>query len=399
MVNPPVIFRRKVVLALLFISTIFLLATSIKTVTNENTIGNDFLVFYLAAQSSIQEGKGPYYAENATISQLSSYGHLAQPGEDYLTFSYPPFSLIPILPLIFLSFGWAQAIWMSLLVFSLVIGIIKFFPQAPKWLVISMILVYPMSFGLLMGNLVVPIFLIILFNIGWILQRHEENLWMEIVLGVALAWTLAKPQFSWLYLVVIVVSALKNHRKAFLISMGLSSGIYLAISFLMWPTWIVDMVQQVNFYAQTNASQIHLLTLLDLFLPATVLQLIRIPVILISGGLLVWVLSLYWKGKWSFFRILVWAGLFGHLFYPGGVAYQQLIFLLPFVTWMAIPDQALERMKKWYVWFAILLISWIAFVLSAILRFDLPFDQWLFLDHLLWFALILVRKEDFHGSE
>ena len=57
---------------------------------------------------------------------------MAQPGEDYLTFSYPPYALIPVWILVFLPFQWAQAIWMATLIIGFVFGLILLFPQAPK---------------------------------------------------------------------------------------------------------------------------------------------------------------------------------------------------------------------------------------------------------------------------
>ncbi|MHB8135755.1 MAG: hypothetical protein ACYDH1_16215 [Anaerolineaceae bacterium] len=191
------ISNHKRIFAGIVLILIALLAVGIHFFSEGNTVGNDILVFYLAAKSSFLDLQGPYLSENAMLSQLLSYGKLAKPGEDYLTFSYPPFALLPILPFIFFTFDWVQAIWLSILIISLILVMIACFPNSPRWILMSIFLFYPFAFGLLMGNFVIPIAIILIANIKLLFfNKENHSKWIEIVLASLLAWTTCKPQFS-----------------------------------------------------------------------------------------------------------------------------------------------------------------------------------------------------------
>jgi len=71
------ISNHKWIFAGIVLILIALLAVGIHFYSEGNIVGNDILVFYLAAKSSLLDSQGPYLPENAMLSQLLSYGKLA----------------------------------------------------------------------------------------------------------------------------------------------------------------------------------------------------------------------------------------------------------------------------------------------------------------------------------
>ena len=142
------------------------------------------------------------------------YGHVAVEGEDPLIFGYPPYVLFPLMPLFFIPFQWTQAIWLAVLLVATILIPFLMFPHTPRWLPATIFLLYPFSFGLLMGNFAVPY----RYNhIGYLLDicstSEKASPAIDFIAGVALAWSTAKPQFIWLFLIFYFIAALKLKKK------------------------------------------------------------------------------------------------------------------------------------------------------------------------------------------
>lgn len=382
---------------IVFVVLVAFLAVAIHFLTASNTIGNDILVFYMAAQSTFKHGQSPYLSENAILSQLLTYGKLAQPGEDYLTFSYPPFALMPLFLLVWLPFDWAQAIWMASLILGLVIILLLSFPKAPRWLAVSVFLLYPITFGLLMGNFVILILIILIANIYFLFSNQANTPYMEIFLAIALAWTAVKPQFSWLYLIFFLIVAMRQRRKVYLLSFACSLGLFILISFIISPDWVQAWINQVSYYAQTNPVQLHLIAILSLILPTS---LVRICDIVLIPALLFWVgryIYKYKPGKNDWLLILIVIGFCGHLLYPGGVAYQRIIFLIPFIVWMSTPQTSQAKYIKPLIWLLAIILSWMELIGPRLISASIPYNEWLFAGYSLWMIFILRSKSNINS--
>jgi len=83
--------------------------------TPDIIIGNDFFDFYNAGQAAFVEGISPYSEEVELRNQIGVYGQPALPGQDLLAFNYPPYALLPFLPLAFIPLKFAQSIWTAFL--------------------------------------------------------------------------------------------------------------------------------------------------------------------------------------------------------------------------------------------------------------------------------------------
>ncbi len=372
---------------------ILLFAFAIHFIMADNIVGNDILVFYLAAKSSFIDGQGPYLSENAVLSQVLSYGKVAQPGEDYLTFSYPPYALIPVWILTFLPFDWAQAIWMAILIIGFVFGLILLFPLAPKWLAPSALLIYPVAFGILMGNFVIPIAIILLFNVKYFFFNiSKPNQIVEYILAISLAWATVKPQFSWLFITFILVSAFSQKKRKFILCFFLSFIVFLLLSFLIQPDWVSAFIKQIGFYQQTNPTELQLIKFLNLFLPVRISDIIAIPLIVIAILWALYTFYQWWHQKLKTLSVFIIIGWVSYLLYPGGVDYQQIVFVLPILLWI-FQWKPSNRILVPVVWVLLILFSWLEFIYVRILGMNFAITGWFFYGYLLWAIILLTRTK------
>lgn len=381
------------ILAGIVLVIILLFAFAIHFIMADNIVGNDILVFYLAAKSSFIDGQGPYLSENAVLSQVLSYGKVAQPGEDYLTFSYPPYALIPVWILTFLPFDWAQAIWMAILIIGFVFGLILLFPLAPKWLAPSALLIYPVAFGILMGNFVIPIAIILLFNVKYFFFNiSKPNQIVEYILAISLAWATVKPQFSWLFITFILVSAFSQKKRKFILCFFMSFVVFLLLSFLIQPDWVSAFIKQIGFYQQTNPTELQLIKFLNLFLPVRISDIIAIPLIVIAILWALYTFYQWWHQKLKTLSVFIIIGWVSYLLYPGGVDYQQIVFVLPILLWI-FQWKPSNRILVPVVWVLLILFSWLEFIYVRILGMNFAITGWLFYGYLLWAIILLTRTK------
>jgi hypothetical protein len=374
------------------LALVAVLALAIHVSMAKNTVGTDILVFYLAAKSSFIDGQGPYSTENPALGQLLSTGKLAQAGDDYLYFSYPPYALIPLLPLVHLPFDWVQAVWLAILIVALFLVLSIFCQKGQSWIPATAMFIYPITFGLLMGNFVVPIAIILLANIKF-LFFNDRNLpkEIEITLAIFLAWATVKPQFSWIYISFILLFAIRQKRHTFLLSFAAALLGFLAVSFLIWPDWIPGWVQQINLYRATNPTEIHLISFLNGFLPQNIANFLTIPLIGIGLFWIGYTFYQWWHKKFDTLMVFIVIGWMSHLLYPGGVAYQQIVFVLPFILWLMLRTKP-KQMVSILLWVAAILIGWMEFVLGRLMGTPVIFGGWLFAAYLVWFIIVLIRS-------
>ncbi|TLM99080.1 DUF2029 domain-containing protein, partial [bacterium] len=216
--------------ALLFVLLVAALAIGIHAVMAGNTVGMDLHTFYLAAQNVFLKHQSPYGEDVAVQSQLSIFGRLAYANEDQMGFSYPPYSLFLLAPIVHLPFDWVQAIWMAFFLMSSVCAMLLIFPRRPLLPAIGVLVFYPFTFGIILGNFVNLIALIVLAAISMLVIDNKPSRGTQILLGVLMAWATIKPQFFWLYLIFILLIGFKHHYWPLLVSFGASLIGFLAIS-------------------------------------------------------------------------------------------------------------------------------------------------------------------------
>ncbi|HZK61830.1 MAG TPA: hypothetical protein VFC41_07110 [Anaerovoracaceae bacterium] len=380
--------RQVLVFLILVVFIISLISIAIYTVTAGNTIGTDILVFYLAGRSSFIDGQGPYVTENFIQSQMMVYGHPASVGEDPLIFGYPPYSLFPLLPLFFIPFQWTQAIWLAILLAAIILIPFLIFPNSPRWLPASLFLLFPFSFGLLMGNFAIPIGIIIMAVYGYLFHVEKAPPSIDFIAGAALAWSTAKPQFIWLFLVFYFIAALKLKRHWLIYGFITAIIIFLLFSFVVSPTWVSDWWLQVQNYKYSIPTNLHLTRMLSFIESIKIKALITS---LFSIVLIVWMgrkFHEWFIGKIDPIIILCWIGFTTHLFYPGGVAYEQIVFMIPFILWITI-NGGKNRGLSLTLWALAISISWLEFVLNRLLPGISTNNELLFCYYVVWMIIIV----------
>ena len=74
------------------------------------------------------------------------------------------------------------------------------YQKPPPWAVVSLLFFYPFTFGLLLGNFAIPAAILLLLLFGFFQQQtRRPSALSGAAAGLALAWLLAKPQLTWLF--------------------------------------------------------------------------------------------------------------------------------------------------------------------------------------------------------
>ena len=350
--------------ALAFCLAMGVLTVGIRLGSHESALGTDYYVFWQAGRFALIDHTSPYTVELDRLNQMAVLKHLALPGEDQFAFAYPPFSLLAIFPTIWMPYEWAQALWMALLILLLTTGLILWAPAQRRWLTFSLFLFYPFLFGIILGNLVTFFGCLLIFVLWGLILAPRRSLALELVLGFLLAWTTAKPQFSWLLILLSLWIGLRQKRQSFLVSFAISCLFFLAISFVLVPGWPAGWLETLARYAAYRQSW----PILSLFLRAWLPQGLADPlfVLLLFATLAYTGLEFrnYWKGAANLTWLAVWCGFLSYLIHPRSGSNDQIIFLIPILLWLR---ESSAHRRGWPVAFVgiSLVASWAIFAFSS----------------------------------
>lgn len=210
----------------------------------------DFHPLWMAGRWTV-EGRGSPYSEEMTHEiQYQSYGRLAQGDEDPHTFAYPPHVLTLLLPLFFLPLPWAQAVWLTALLFGVVISTIESMryvdwrpaPPLTAFTILWALLLHPVGWSLALGQVSVLIFALII--VGLQALRAGRDGWA----GICLALATAKPQMSFLIVPALVIWAILQRRHRFVAFFWGALAALLIGSFIILPTWPRDFIHSTQAY-------------------------------------------------------------------------------------------------------------------------------------------------------
>ncbi len=357
--------REILLFAIFFLLLLGLLTYALHGLTENNNLGSDFYEYYLAGRALFIQHQNPYSDQVAQQVQMAVYKHLAGQNEDQLGFAYPPYALIPALPTFWLSFDWAQALWISLNLLVLMSLIYLAFPQAPKWAVVSTLFIYPFSFALILGNFNVLVTAFLALAYGILTKDRRLSRPLQAVLGVLLAWSTVKPQFMWLFLVFLLALAWRRRLWALLASFAVAAILLLGFSFAVMPTWPLAWYDRLVKYTGYNQTWLILTFYLKEVMSLPAASVITAAAGVVCAALTVWLFSRWWKGMASDLLVMAWCGFVIFLFHPRGKAYEHISFLLPILLWIC-QKRKLPR-PAWAVgvfWFGSLIMSWLIFILS-----------------------------------
>ncbi len=340
---------------------------------SKSPLGADFYTFWLAARSNFMEGKNPYSEEVTLLSQIGIYGRPATSEQDQVAFAYPAYSLFILVPFAWMDYPWAESAWMVINILLLVSAAYLSFPKAPKWLGITFLIFYPVSFGLILGNFAVTIAAILILFYGLFVHRATPSPVLQIIMGLGIAWITAKPQFTWFFLIFIALVALKRKYWYFLASLIACWLLLFGISFLTVPGWLPQWLARIQEYAGYVQSRPTISNFLAVFDSPQMISLGTWITGIACAGISVWLLFRWFKGQLPDIKLIAWIGFATYLFHPHGISYEQLCFLVPLLCWMGT-KQKLDWKVDFAFWFFPLILSWGVFIIS---KWYIPSaDEW-----------------------
>lgn len=353
---------RTLTVFLLFTLSLAVLSVGIHILTAGNTLGGDYYVSYLGGRAALN-GEDPYSDAIAIQVQLAMHKKLAGPGEDQLAFANPPFALLPQLPILWLPFEWSQAVWMAFSILATFFMLISATPGRPRPVMFSLFVLYPFAFGIILGNYSILIFAIL----AWLFSRLSRPTMnvpgIQAFAGFLLAWSLVKPQFSWVFCGFLLILAWRRREKWLIISFVTSLMFFLGISFLLVPNWPTLWLERLQKYVVYNQTWLGLEFFTRQFLSPLAAQIMSWSFLTVLAVVGIFLGRAWWQRKQSLLLVWGWAGLFGFLAHPRGKSYEHLVFLLPVLSWLLLRASR-RKMPVWIFWGGSVVLSWLAFFMQ-----------------------------------
>jgi len=217
---------------------------------------NDFMSRWEGARSFWIDGLNPYGDQASLNIQVQIFGRASVEGEDPGFFVYPFYINFFLLPLVYMSYAWASAIWMVLLEICLIASLfllLSLYQWRPKpWLlallVLWNILEYYGGRGLLLGQVGITVYLCEVLAI-WALAKERDSL-----AGVALAISTFKPQMGFFLIPFLLLWGLRARRWSFVMAFAVTLGIFVLASFLLEPSWLGDWIAQMRLYPEYTSA-------------------------------------------------------------------------------------------------------------------------------------------------
>jgi len=311
-----------------------------------STPGIDLFVFWSAGRAFFNH-QDPYSQEVSAQIQMAIYRHLALPGQDHMEFAYPPYALLVLYPILWFTFDWTQAIWMSFNLLVLVSLAYLLFPNAPKWLSLTLPVFYPVVFGLILGNFVVLLSAILLIFLRILLLKIPLSHKAQFFLGGLMAWTTIKPQYTWLFLVLFLLYCCRQRMMTMITGfIAALSGLAL-LSFLFLPNWPILWIRELGAYQEYNRPVPVLSEYLAYLFPPNIVQPLFYLAALAGAAVTAFMFLRWWKGQLADLYLISWCSFFTFIVHINTVSYEQIILLLPFFLWAVTQKPTPRLMTLW----------------------------------------------------
>jgi hypothetical protein len=301
--------------------------------------GNDFYARWANGCALVWSGENPYSDPVTRQTQIGMHGRPAGIGEDLAAFSYPLYALFLFWPLCFIhSYPLVQAIWMTLMLYVLLAGIVltarvaRWEPPAWLWAVTLVwgVLNYPHARALILGQMATVVFLALTVML---LMLEQERDWLA---GALLAVTTVKPQMSFLLIPWILWWVAWKRRWEVWKGFGLAMALLVGISFLLVPTWVGDFLQDIRHYDVIAATDYHSLTWI------VTRHFLRLGPVVESLGLAAFTLCALleiWRGRRAGWDGFLWTTglvlILTHFIAPRTATTHYTMLLLPLFGWFA----------------------------------------------------------------
>ena len=368
------------------------------SVTSRIPFGTDSYVFWLAAQEVVLERGNPYSESVTDAAQLAVYGREARPGENYMMFVNPPFSLFPFLPAAFWSYSWAQAYWIAFSILLLMVGVWAAYPRTSRWLVATLPFFYPAARGIIMGQFSPSIAVVLLVVYALEVDRSHLSPKGSLFAGLALTWATIKPQLTWLFILFFLVHAVKGRRWNFILGFGIGLGVLLALSWALVPNWPAAWFQQAVAHADNRVLQPGIVLWAGWMSAEIWTRWAALGLMILltfgTGALFVQ----WWRGGREILPVFAATALLTLVLHPLYFPPALIVLLLPILAWAAREEVRGSNLLK-LTWIGALLLPWMIFTLTFDGAEPYSISIWTPVLYLVWAFLILRRTDWGKGAE
>ena len=357
------VFALQALLAVLFVGV---LGFGIHETLKNNVLGFEFYNFWTGGRAFLLEDRNPYSDEVKLQIQVGLYGRPALPTEDPMPFNYPPHVIFAMLPVLPMSYDWAQSYWMAMNLVGVLALFSLAFPKTPKWLLVSIPFLYSYAYGIILGSFSVLISAILALFVGYFVIARGSARSYQVGVGILLAWCTIKPQNVWLYFIFLVLFSLRYRLKALLFSFVISCMLFFALPLLLQPDWPLQWLGRLIYYMGYTSQNRPAIAVLDLFLlPFIDHYDTRLAYLVLNGaslGMTAFCFYRWWCAQLSDFTMLIAIALATYLLMPNNSSADQLSLLLPMVAWCAWQSEARLEGRLW--WITLFVFSYLAFIAS-----------------------------------
>ena len=334
--------------ALVLILVFILESVALRTAfTSRFPGGNDFYSRWAGGRALLIEGHDPYSLE--VTAEIQRFKGIDPDLTGKSSFAFPLHALLLFWPLVYLSYDWAQAIWMVTLQW-IAVAIVIVLLRLEEWrvspvglvgLFLGSLFLYPVARSIILGQFTLHVTLFLALAL-WALQSDRDG-WA----GVCLAAATIKPQMLILVGPGLVLWTLLQRRWRFILGL-LAGGLTLMLaSMLIFPRWPISFVEDVLRYSKVAGGRNPLAVLMNLVWPAG-LEAIRYG---LAGLLVLAMLVAWWRGLRArgqpFYNAIHWTIVISLLvpFQTGTT--NQVMLLIPLFAWLHTAFARWER--RWPV--------------------------------------------------
>jgi hypothetical protein len=229
-----------------------------------NPGANDYYSRWAGARALLLEQRDPYdLAVTKEIQQVIKIDP-RQVGRG--GFHYPLPVIFLFLPLVYLPYTWAQAIWQTVLVW-VIFSAVLVLKQRWHWemggagvlgLLLAAFFFYPATRSVLLGQFTLHVTLFVILTL-WALHNGRYG-WA----GIFFSWTVIKPQMVLAVGVFLLLWTLYQRRYRFLGGLMGGGALLLLLSLTLFPRWVLSFWQDVQRYANVAGGRNPLLVLAEI---------------------------------------------------------------------------------------------------------------------------------------
>ncbi len=291
----------------------------------------DFFARWYGGKELVLHGRNPYDREIELEAQLAMFGRYTRPDEDQVNFAYPLYTVFLFYPLAFVSYPWAQAVWMTLLQFALIALTVltlrlarwKISPPMLAATVLWGVFFYPGARAIMLGQFSILVALATMLAVWGLTTRRE---WLG---GAVLALATVKPQMVFLVIPFLLLWAWRQKAWRFIGGFAGGMTVLLAGSLLWVPDWIFRFVDNLRAYSGYVGFGSPLENMTARFAPAAA-HWLNPAITVILSALMLW---LWWRAltrhRDEFWWALVWTLLIGNLIALRSATTNHVMLYLP----------------------------------------------------------------------